>query len=144
MKKAKLLILGAWTLFLIAWFLPAVKPQQDFTKPILGWKAFRLAACGVISCDGVEFQTRHHAALAGASAITTVIFLCSPLVVLRGSQSLRRWSVWIAVAAFLLNMHWIVTFGDQRSALSIGYFLWLLSFFLLAVGLFVSVRDKSK
>jgi len=48
------------------------------------------------------------------------------------------------VAAFLLNMHWIVTFGEQRSALAIGYFLWLLSFFLLAVGLLVSVRDTDK
>jgi hypothetical protein len=144
MKKANLFILAAWTLYLIAWFLPAVKPQQDFTKPIPGWKAFRLAACGAIPCDGVEFQTRHHAVLAGASAITNLIFLCSPWLILRGSQSLRRWSVWIAVAAFLLNMHWIVTFGDQRSALAIGYFIWLLSFFLLAVGLFVSVRDTSK
>ena len=144
MKKPNLFILVAWTLHLIAWFLPAVKPQQDFTKPILGWKAFRLAACGVISCDGIEFQTRHHAVLAGASAITTVFFLCSPWLILRGSQSLRLWSAWITVAAFLLNMHWIVTFGDQRSALAIGYFLWLLSFFLLAVGLFVSVRDTSK
>jgi hypothetical protein len=144
MKKPNLFILVAWTLHLIAWFLPAVKPQQEFTKPILGWKAFRLAACGVISCDGIEFQTRHHAVLAGASAITTVFFLCSPWLILRGSQSLRLWSAWITVAAFLLNMHWIVTFGDQRSALAIGYFLWLLSFFLLAVGLFVSVRDTSK
>jgi hypothetical protein len=144
MKKATFFILAAWTLHLIAWFLPAVKPQQDFTKPILGWKAFRLAACGVLSCEGVEFQTRHHAILAGASAITTVFFLCSPGLILFGSRSLRRLSAWITVAAFLLNMHWIVTFGEQRSALAIGYFLWLLSFFLLAVGLLVSVRDTDK
>jgi hypothetical protein len=145
MKKSNLFILVAWTLHLISWFLPAVKPQPElFTRPIPGWKAFRLAACGVIPCEGIEFQTRHHAVLAGASAITTVFFLCSPWLILRGSQSLRRWSAWITAAAFLLNMHWIVTFGDQRSALAIGYFLWLLSFFLLAVGLFVSVRDTGK
>lgn len=144
MKKANLFILAAWILYLIAWFLPAVKPQQDFTKPILGWKAFRLAACGVLSCEGVEFQTRHHAILAGASAITTVLFLCSPGLILFSSRSLRRLSAWITVTAFLLNLHWIVTFGDQRSALAIGYYLWLLSFLLLAVGLFISARNTGK
>ena len=140
MRKLNLFILAAWALHLISWFVPAVKPTQEFTKPIPGWKAFRLAGCGVFPCYGIEFQTPHHRVLAGVSAITTAFFLCSPWLVLRGSRPLRRWSAWFSVAAFLTNIHWIVTFGDQWSALAVGYFLWLLSFFLLAIGLFVSVR----
>jgi hypothetical protein len=142
MKKLNPFIAVAWIFHAISWFVTAVKPLE-YSGPIAGWKAFRLATCGVLHCEGVEFQTPHHAALAGASAITTVFFLCSPWLVLRGPQSLRRWSAWVTVAAFLLNIHWIVTFGDQRSALAIGYYLWLSSFLLLAVGLFASVPKAS-
>ena len=106
-----------------------------------GWKAFRLAACGIWPCEGVEFQTVHHEVLATLSLITTLLFvLCSPWVVLRGSRLLRRWSAWVAAAAFLFNTHWIITFGPQRTQLALGYFLWLLSLLLLATGLFVSSR----
>jgi hypothetical protein len=66
--------------------------------------------------------------------------LCSPWVVLRGSRSLRRWSAWAVAAAFIFNTHWIITFGPQRTQLALGYYLWLLSFLLLAIGLFVSSR----
>lgn len=142
MKKLNLYISVAWIFYVLSWFITAVK-SVEYSGPIPGWKAFRLASCGVFHCEGVEFQTPHHAALAGASAITTVFFLFSPLLILWGSQSLRRWSAWVTVAAFLLNIHWLVTFGDQRSALTIGYYLWLSSFLLLAVGLFASVPKPS-
>lgn len=142
MKKLNLFIVAAWIIHAISWFLTAVRPLE-YSGPIPGWKAFRLAACGAYHCEGIEFQTPHHAALAAASAITTVLFLCSPWLVLRGSQALRRWSAWATVAAFFLNLHWIVTFGEQRPALAIGYYLWLSSFLLLAAGLFASVSKAT-
>ena len=139
MRKANVFIWAAWILHLASWFLPAVTPQ-DF-QAVAGWQAFRLAACAIWPCEKVEFQTPHHAVLATVSVTTTLVFvLCSPWVVLRGTQALRRWSAWVATAAFVLNMHWIVTFGPQRSQLAVGYFVWLLSFLLLAIGLFVSSR----
>ena len=139
MQKANLLIWAAWILHAAAWFLPSVKPQ-DFA-PVPGWKATRLAACAIWPCGSVQFQTVHHAVLATISVATTLFFvLWSPWVVLRGSQSLRRWSAGVAATAFVFNLHWIVIFGPQRSQLAVGYFVWLLSFLLLAVGLFVSSR----
>jgi hypothetical protein len=129
-------VLAAWVLHLAAWFLPVVK-AQDIRGAVVGWKAFRLAACGVWPCGDVEFQARIYAVLATISVITTVLFvLFSPWVVLWGSRTVQKCSAWFAAAAFVFNTHWIVIFGDQRSLLTIGYFLWWVSFLLLAIGLF--------
>jgi hypothetical protein len=140
MSNPNHLTLGAWIVHVASWFLPACR-VQDIGAPVAGWKAFRLAACAIWPSEEVQFQTVHHEVLATLSVITTLFFvLCSPWVVLRGSRLLRRWSAWVAAAAFIFNMHWIILFGPQRSQLAIGYFLWLLSFLLLAIGLFVSSR----
>ena len=142
MRKPNALILLAWALHLASWFLPVLK-ASDIHPLVPGWKAFRLAACGVWPCEGIQFQTLHHAVLATISVIMTLFFvLCAPWAVLRGSQSLRRLSAWVATIAFVFNAHWIVMFGSQRSLLTIGYFLWWLSFLLLALGLFLSHDEK--
>jgi hypothetical protein len=140
MKKPTLLISTAWILHAAAWFLPVLK-GQDFRPPTVGWKAFRLAACAIWPCKGVQFETVHHEVLATVSVVTTLLFvLCSPWIVMLGPRSLRRLSAWVSAAAFVFNMHWIVIFGPQWSQLTVGYFAWLFSFLLLAVGLFVSSR----
>lgn len=143
MRKPNALIFVAWVLHLASWFLPVVKAND--VHPVLpGWKAFRYAACGVLPCEGMEFQTLHHAVLATISVLTTLFFIfCSLWVVLRGSRSLRRPFAWVAAAAFAINTHWIVIFGSDRSALTIGYFLWWSSFLFLALGLFLS-RDEER
>ena len=142
MKKANLLILAAWILHAASWFLPAIR-AHDFQQPLPGWKAFRYAACAVWPCEDIQFDTMYHAVLATVSVTTTLFFvLCSPWVVMRGSRSLRRCSAWAAATAFLFNTHWIVIFGPQRWELTIGYYLWWLSFFLLAIGLALSLEKK--
>jgi len=134
------LILAAWIAYVTSWFLPAFDVQEIGAR-VAGWKAFRLATCAIWPCKDVQFKTLGHAVLATLSAMTTLFFvLCSPWVVLRGSRVLRGWSAWIATGAFVFNTHWIIAFGPQRSELAVGYFLWLLSFLLLAIGLFVSSR----
>jgi hypothetical protein len=143
MRKPNALIFVAWALHLAAWFLPVVK-ANDVHPFFPGWKAFRYAACGVWPCEGIKFQTLHHAVLATISVLTTLFFIfCSLWFVLRGSGSLRRPFAWAAAAAFAFNTHWIVIFGSDRSALTIGYFLWLSSFLFLALGLFLS-RDEGE
>jgi hypothetical protein len=142
MRQTNLVILAAWIIHAVAWFLPTVR-VQDYNMEIAGWKAFRFASCAVWPCVDVQFQTLHHAVLATISAITTVLFVsCSPWVVLRGSRRVRKASAWIAGGAFLFNTHWIAIFGDKRSELAIGYYAWWISFFLLALGLMLSVREK--
>jgi len=140
MSNPSLLILAAWIVHLTSWFLPALE-VQDIRAPVAGWKAFRLAACAIWACEDVQYEQPGYAVLGTLSVITTLLFvLCSPWVMARGSRLLRRCSAWVAAAAFIFNMHWLIIFGPQRSQLAIGYYLWLLSFFLLAIGLFASSR----
>jgi hypothetical protein len=136
MKKTRLLIFVAWLLHLSAWLLPSVK-ETTYAGQIIGWKAFRLAACGVWPCKGLEFDPWHYAVLATVSTLTTLLFILgSPWVVLRGSRLLRKTSAWVAFTAFIFNTHWIVIFGPERSNLAIGYYFWWSSFLVLAAGLF--------
>jgi hypothetical protein len=136
MTRPNLFILVGWMCHVTSWFLPAAK-APDFSVVVRGWKAFRLAACGVLPCEGIEFQGMIYAVLATISVITTLFFiLYSPWVVLRGTRNVQKSSAWFAGAAFVFNSHWIVIFGAQGALLMIGYFLWWLSFLLLAVGLF--------
>jgi len=65
MSNANLLIWVAWIVHAASWFLTALEIQ----------KAFRLAACGIWPCEGVEFQTVHHEVLATLSVITTLLFV---------------------------------------------------------------------
>src|SRR5262249_34105911 len=56
-------------------------------------------------------------------------------VVLSGAhRMLRRAFAWIATFAFIVNAHWCVLSGQEN--LRIGYFLWWLSFLLVALVLF--------
>ena len=142
-KRLNPLILLAWILYVASWFLPVLN-ATDVHPVVPGWRAFRYAACGVWPCEGMEFQTLHHAVLATLSVLMTALFLfCSLWIALRGARSLRRPFAWIATAGFALNTHWIVIFGSERSTLTIGYFVWLSSFLFLALGLFLS-RDQEK
>jgi hypothetical protein len=120
-----------------AWFLPVVKGGVRLPKGLPGWEAFRVASSAVWPYERIKFDTWYEAVLATVSAVTTLIFIFgSPWVVLRGSRSLWRASAWGAAAAFMVNSHWYVLFGSDRSDLRIGYFLWWFCFILLAIGLF--------
>ena len=143
MRKLNPFILFAWMLYLPAWFLPVLK-ATDVHPVVPGWKAFRYAACGVWPCEGIEFQTLHHAVLATISVLTTLFFILCSLWLLFGARSLPRPFAWAAAAAFAFNTHWIAIFGSERSTLTIGYFLWLFSFLFLGLGMFLSHEQKEK
>lgn len=86
--------------------------------------------------EGINL-TGYDAVLATVSALTTVLFIFgSPWLWCAGSHSLGRASAWAAATAFIVNAHWYAFSGRDRSDLRIGYFLWWVSFLLLAIGLF--------
>ncbi|MCI0347903.1 MAG: hypothetical protein L0Z53_00625 [Acidobacteriales bacterium] len=141
MTKAHVLISGAWVIHATAWFLPVVKRGVSLPEGLPGWEAFRVASCAVWPCEGMNFDSWYGAVLSTISAVTTLLFvLGSPWVLLYGSRSLQRASAWLAATAFIINAHWYLIFGSDRSDLRIGYFLWWLSFMLLALGLFDLAR----
>jgi hypothetical protein len=143
MKKPNLLISCAWLLHAAAWFLPVVKDGVKLPNGLPGWQAFRYAFSAVWPIDDGKFAAWYYAVLATVSAVTTLLFIFgSPWVVLRGARSVWRASAWAAAAAFIVNAHWYVLLGSDRSDLRIGYFLWWLSFALLATGLFDVVGSR--
>jgi hypothetical protein len=138
MSRPHLLISAAWLLNGGAWFLPVVTSVfgGKIGPPIKGAEAFLMS---VSAFWPGQFGTWYGALLAGLSALTTVFFLVgSPWAVMRGTSRLQRSFAWIAGAAFLVNTHWYfqLTPNGWMSGLGIGYFLWWLSFAVLAVGLF--------
>jgi len=137
MKRPHLLISCAWLLHAAAWLLPVVKGGAKLPERLPGWEAFRYASSAVWPIEGENFDTWYYAVLATVSSVTTLLFIFgSPWAVLRGSLSLWRATAWAAATAFVVNAHWYVLYGSDRSDLRIGYFLWWLSFVLLALGLF--------
>jgi hypothetical protein len=145
MRKAHLVVSGAWLLHATAWFLPVVKEGVTLPQGLPGWQAFRVAACAVWPYEGFHIDGSYNVVLSTLSAITTLLFvLASGWVVLRGSRTLHRASAWIAASAFVVNAHWCVRFGSDRMDLRVGYFLWWLSFMLLALGLFGLSRQADR
>lgn len=68
------------------------------------------------------------------SALSTVLFvLGAGWVVALGSRRIRRVGAWTSLGAFVVNAHWIRF--SERIGLRVGYFLWWISFLLLAIGL---------
>ena len=135
MRRAYLLISGAWVVHAVAWFLPAIDDGVRFPDGLPGWQAFRTALSPVWPY-GATFSAIESVA-ATLSAVTTIFFiLISPWIVWRGSYAARRVGAWIAAASFILDAHWYLFYGRNSSGLQIGYFLWWFSFLLLAIGLF--------
>jgi len=143
----RLLIWAAWLAYVAAWFLPIVKEGATLPDGLPGWQAFRVATCAVWPCADISIDKWYKAVLFTISAVTTVLFIpVSVWAVWSGSRALRRASGWIATFAFVVNAHWYVLYGGSaRQDLRIGYFLWWLSFLLVALGLFdLPRRETSK
>ena len=145
MRRQQPLIWAAWLVYVAAWFLPIVKEGVTLPDGLPGWQAFRLATCAVWSCADISIDKWHKTALFTTSAVTTLLFVPGSVwAVWGGSRALRRPSAWIATLAFVVNAHWYVLYGGSaRQDLRIGYFLWWLSFLLLALGPFDLSRPEA-
>lgn len=141
MKKPHYLIAAALSVHAVAWALPVVKEGDTFPHILPGWQAFRVAACAIWPYEGFRIpQGWYNVILCTMSALTTVLFVAgSGFVIAIRSSTLRRISAWIAACAFIINVHWL-RFGTELH-LRIGYFLWWVSFLLIAIGLFRLSRD---
>lgn len=142
LSRPHLAVASAWALHTVSWFLPVINPE--LYGPIRGWFAFRSAFSAVWPYQDMHFDTWYGAVLSTLSAVTTLLFiLISPWMVWRGSRSALKASAWVAAVSFVINSHWYVLFASDRKSLAIGYFLWWLSFGLLAIGLFgLSIHHK--
>lgn len=127
MKKHPL-IAATFLVHAVAWFLPVAKDGVTFPDGLPGWQAFIFALLG---SKGPPWWV---GALSAMSALSTALFvLGAGWVMALGTAKDRRVSAWIAAGAFFVNAHWIGFSGTL--GLRIGYYLWWVSFLVLAVGL---------
>jgi uncharacterized membrane protein YqaE (UPF0057 family) len=118
MRRHQLPICAARLVFVAAWFLPVIAEGVTLPDGLPGWQATR--------------------------ALTTLLFLPGSV-----------WAVWarrrrvclafagLAALAFAVNVHWYVFAGAKRWELRIGYYLWWVSFLLMALGLFDLSRREA-
>ncbi len=143
LKWPRIMILAAWLVHVVAWFLPVHKDGVTFPEGFPGAQAFEFAFW-----DGVAAIWRYHdwqGVLTILSVVVTVLFILgSPWVALKASKKLQRTCAWIAALAFLNNADWFVRVlieekrdpaSSAYQVLRIGYYVWWASFLLLAIGL---------
>jgi hypothetical protein len=157
MRRAHLLILFAWLLHGVSWFLPVIK-ENKYSASLPGYAAFLWATCAFHPCETpsggyLVFDRWCGAVLASASVVTTLLFIFgSPVVALRRSRTCLFASACVAAIAFVVNSHWCVfprcarleSGGSMQSVLGIGYFLWWLSFAVMATGFFDFARSTPR
>lgn len=70
-------------------------------------------------------------AVSVASGLTNLLFIA--LVALLVLRARARLVAALALGALLINLHWPISMGAQRTELLSGYYIWLASFALLAL-----------
>jgi hypothetical protein len=136
MRMHQLLVCAAWLVFVAAWFLPVIDEGVTLPRGLPGWQAIRVALCGVWPCRNVNIEW-YQAVLFTVSALTTFLFLPGSVWAVRGgSKRVCLTFAWFAALAFVVNTHWYILAGSNRADLRIGYYLWWISFLLMALGLF--------
>ena len=121
--------------YVAAWFLPSlVLRDGEVSGVVRGWTATWAALYPLLH---LEFLTHNklREALEAATGASNILFLTALVVALRWPHRLTRWFEWAVFGAALLDAQWLIWAGDDRRDLRAGYYLWVVSFVLLAIAL---------
>ncbi len=133
MKRATILLAIAAFLYVLSWLMPVVDGGTTLSDGGLpGWEAFRVALAPIWSYEGLAGDKWWSDLLSVLSALTNIAFLAATAVLASWPQRFRRGIFWSLVSATIINALWFVL-SAERGDLSIGYYLWLSSFIVLAV-----------
>jgi hypothetical protein len=130
-RGARLLVLAAFIAYALGWVLPVVDDYR-------GWQAFRVAFSPVWPFEQFRIAFGPLWVLSVFSAATNLLFLA--LVALLWVRRWPRSVLYAAAGATLLNLHWPISMGAERSQLQSGYFVWVSAFALLALAAFLQTR----
>jgi hypothetical protein len=146
-SKATRFVLTGAASYVLAWFVPVLDGGQTLTTRILpGWEAFRLALSPIWPYDGLDLSAWHvrlawyWSVFFVVNALTNIVLVAALLQsIFKPSQRGRVLST-VLFACGVFNTGLLV-FSD-RGSLRIGYFMWTLAYFLIAVGLSSSRASK--
>jgi hypothetical protein len=137
MTRTRVILLIAAVANVLGWVLPVI---EEFR----GFDAFRVALSPLWPYEQFRIEAWWLIILCVSSALTNVVFVVVAVLLLAGKASARV-LLWVAAAATLLNLHWVITMESDRNDLEIGYFIWVVSFLLLALAAYfqVAVRPRA-
>jgi hypothetical protein len=122
--------------WLLAWFLPVIEGYR-------GWAAFRAALAAPFRA---EFPVRGDDVVPQVlSALSNVAFVVLFANWQRRQVTRPRLFLKVAIACLLLNLYWLVEMlrAGERSALLVGYYVWLAAFALMVtLGILSVVSDR--
>jgi hypothetical protein len=124
-RRTMLLVASACG-FVLGWVLPVLDDYR-------GWQAFRVALSPVWPYENFGFAAWYDAALTVASGLTNAVFIAVFLAVIFWRSTSTRLVGWVLIVATLMNLHWLARAGPDFVDLRVGYYVWLLSFPLLAL-----------
>ena len=131
MRATRAVLLAAVVAHVLGWVLPVA---QDY----VGWQAFRVALSPLWPFEQFRIAPGALLVLSVASALTNVLFVVL-VVVLIVRPARPKAVLYAAAGATLLNLHWPISMGAQRSELMTGYFIWVSSFALVAFAAYLAV-----
>jgi|GEM_PF-6618348 len=103
--------------------------KMAFSEPSLsGWSAMQAA-----------FDENGYAVLSASTNLLMVLMVLSVW-----SRLFAKWFCWILGLACLFNLWWIQALGTDAHNLSAGYYVWVVSFALAAVGLYQRSHDAER
>lgn len=140
MKKLPPLVVLAWFVFTLAWFLPVITQGHTLNDGVLpGWEAFTAALDIHGDLHGPDWNWIS-ASISRLTALTNFLMFGSMVLLIRRRGQAPAWLAWSFAAAAVIDLWWIQ--GSDRSDLLWGYWLWMGSFALMAIALFAT-RQKA-
>jgi len=123
-KPATVLLAAAAIAFVASWFAPVTVQDHGYA----GWEAFWTILQMLWSPGQFGgWSDRLVMAIWTSTALTNVVFVAAFIAVVAKQGAWARGLRWAVLAAAALDLYW--HFGMDQ--LKIGYYLWVVSFFLL-------------
>ncbi len=130
MKRLKVALWIGWSTFLVSWFLPIHELGETLADGVLpGWLVARDCLAGEGGVHGF------------VSALTNIVMLVTAPVALFRSRKAAALLAGLCIVGALVNGWWIIRVMPD-GGLRIGYYLWSLSFVIVAAGMWQVIRRQ--
>ena len=128
MKRWTMVIILGWSLFAISYLFPAGRGGDTLADGVLpGWETVR----GAFSFAGT---------FGILSSLTNLLMLSTLLILWIRDRRIVVALLFAIAASTLLNAWWLVS-AEPSGDLFVGYYLWLVSFAVVAGGFSIRLRD---
>ena len=141
MKAYTRVVSAGLALYAVAWFVQVIKDGATLADGTLpGWQAFRVALSPIWPYEGLVTEGWFRRILSVASGFTNAIVLCLPLWLHFARRHRKDLAVGPLCFAAAIDAHWMF---PQAQDLRLGYYMWIGSFIVLAVGVARSAEASS-